>query len=130
MHRGFPVLAISIVIYYVLSFISGVIHGLIDPGLRLNETFALTIAGLYNVIYFIFIGFLAAYLYKGEQKNIAAIAGITLVVLNFFEFIIFADELPFALRMLKVVIPLHAAMVGGAIKRKYVKEAIKKPVPS
>ncbi|KAA3610755.1 MAG: hypothetical protein D8M58_21175 [Calditrichaeota bacterium] len=62
-------------------------------------------------------------LYNGKERNIAAIAGLILVVLNFFAFLIFQDELPFVFKMLRVVVPLHAAMLGGALRRKYVKAA-------
>ncbi len=123
MHKIFPPLAISIAIYYVLAFASEFLHISIDPtGLKGHDIIALTIAGTYNTIYFIFTGFLVTKLYKGTEKHIAAIAGLILVLINFVVFLMLPDEQPFVFRMLKVFIPLHAAMVGGVLGRKYLKK--------
>jgi hypothetical protein len=123
MHKIFPPLAISIAIYYVLAFASELLHISIDPtGLKSHNILALTIAGTYNTIYFVFTGFLVTKLYKGTEKHIAAIAGLILVLINFVVFLMFPDDQPFVFRMLKVFIPLHAAMVGGVLGRKYLKK--------
>lgn len=122
MSRGLPVIVFSIAAYYVLAFLAEAIHYKLDPiGVTNFDNITIIINAFYNICFFILIGFMAAFMYKGKQKNIATIVGLTIVVFNFMAFIIFPEEQPIALRMLKVVLPLHAAMIGGALFRKYKK---------
>jgi len=86
------------------------------------DNWTIAIIAFYNIFFFVLIGFMAAYLYKGKQTNIATIAGLTIVVFNFAAFIIFPEEQPLTMRLLKVVLPLHAAMIGGALFRMYKKK--------
>lgn len=119
MSKGSKAVIGAIIVYYLLAFVSEFIHNRIDPvGLQQNISGSLILAGVYNTLFIILAGFTAAAIYKKDHRHIATVVGLVIIVINFFAFFVFPDELSLSFRLLKVVIPLYAAIIGGAVYKK------------
>jgi hypothetical protein len=92
-----------------------------------NADIALGIRVIYHLCFLIFSGFLAALIFNGKESYITGIVGIILVVINFFLFIFFPDDQNLTIRLLKVVLPLHAALIGGSFGKRFKSVKNKKP---
>ncbi|MCB0282734.1 MAG: hypothetical protein H6627_09160 [Calditrichae bacterium] len=111
---------ISIFVYYILAFSAEFIHNKIDPtGLQQQISGSLIIAGIYNTLFIILAGFIAASIYKKDHRHIATYIGLIIIIINFITFFVFPDEASLTFRMLKVVIPLYASITGGALYKKF-----------
>jgi len=128
MSNGFTATAISIFVYYILSTAAETIHyGLDQTGFDKQQSLTLIITVTYNLFFLIFCGFLAALIFKGKESYIAGIVGILLVVINFFLFILFSEDQNLTIQLLKVVLPLHAALIGGSFGRRFKSKKKVKP---
>lgn len=120
MSRKQRAILISISVYYILAYIAEFIHVNMDPvGLQQKISGSLIIAGIYNTAFIILSGFIAAAIYKKDHRHIATYIGLIIIVINFIAFLVLPDETSLTFRMLKVVIPLYAAIIGGALYKRF-----------